>query len=185
MKYIYIILAVIVAYICTDVFYLNNKGLKTAYVDNAKLLNEYEGMLDARARYQDKAKDWDANIDTLSSSFQEMLVAYEKKAAGMGKEARKKEEELLNQKKSDLLRYQKATADKAKEEEAALTTELINEVNIYIKQYGKENGYTYIFGANSSGNIVYADNAKDITDEIVAEMNTRYKSKKSKQTNAK
>jgi outer membrane protein len=40
------------------------------YVDSVKLLNEYKGMVEARAAYQKKAGTWQANIDTLTAELQ-------------------------------------------------------------------------------------------------------------------
>jgi hypothetical protein len=46
--------------------------------------------------------------------------------------------------------------------------EILAEINTYIKQYGKEKGYDFILGATDNGNIVYAAEGKDITDDVLA-----------------
>jgi len=53
------------------------------YVDSSKLLNGYQGMLDARKAYQQKALVWQANIDTLVNEIQNDLKKFEKEMARM------------------------------------------------------------------------------------------------------
>ena len=50
----------------------------------------------------------------------------------------------------------------------------VNIVRTEIKTYGEANGYSYIFGYNDSGNILYGSNAKDISEEIIKELNAKY-----------
>ena len=47
-------------------------------------------------------------------------------------------------------------------------------INTYVKDYGQENGYTYIFGANGDGTIMYAEDGKNITEEIIEMINQKY-----------
>ncbi|MGZ3919341.1 MAG: OmpH family outer membrane protein [Bacteroidia bacterium] len=53
--------------------------------------------------------------------------------------------------------------------------EIIGQLNQYVKDYGKENGYTYIYGNSGSGSLMYADDMKNITTEVIAYINDRYK----------
>ena len=55
---------------------------------------------------------------------------------------------------------------------------IIKQINSYIKEFGKNNNYQYIFGATSSGNIMYADTINDISGEIIKYINDKYKGSK-------
>ncbi|QLH32799.1 MAG: hypothetical protein HWD62_10570 [Cyclobacteriaceae bacterium] len=46
-------------------------------------MNGYQGMLDARKAYQQKALVWQANIDTLVNEIQNDLKKFEKEMARM------------------------------------------------------------------------------------------------------
>ncbi len=48
---------------------------------------------------------------------------------------------------------------------------MITKVKDFVKDYGEENDYTYIFGSNESANIIYAKEGLDITQEILEELN--------------
>jgi outer membrane protein len=51
---------------------------------------------------------------------------------------------------------------------------LVNTVKDFIKTYGKDNGYTYIYGSNESGNILYGKEELDITVEVTEALNAEY-----------
>lgn len=50
-------------------------------------------------------------------------------------------------------------------------------LNQYIKDYGKANNYTYVFGADGSGAIMYGSEGVDITEEIIKYTNDKFKGK--------
>jgi outer membrane protein len=54
---------------------------------------------------------------------------------------------------------------------------IISQLNSYVKLYGNENKYTMIYGANSTGNIMYADSALDITSQVTAYVNKKFSGK--------
>lgn len=47
-------------------------------------------------------------------------------------------------------------------------------INTYVSEYGEENSYQYIFGANGDGSIMYADSGSDITTDVIQYINQRY-----------
>ncbi len=49
-----------------------------------------------------------------------------------------------------------------------------NQLNQYIKDYGKEHNYTMIFGANGQGNLMYASEARDVTNDLISYINKKY-----------
>lgn len=55
-----------------------------------------------------------------------------------------------------------------------MTADVVNEVNAFLKEYGEEKGYTIIMAATEYGNIAYADEDLDITDEVLERLNKQY-----------
>lgn len=49
------------------------------------------------------------------------------------------------------------------------------QLNQYVQDYGKEHGYDYILGADGNGTVMYADQGKNITEEIKKYVNEKYK----------
>jgi len=54
---------------------------------------------------------------------------------------------------------------------------LVKKVKSFVKEYGKDNGYTYILGANEAGSVLYGEEKKDITKEVLKVLNESYKNK--------
>lgn len=145
---------------------------KVAYIDNVKLIGKYKGMEDARKLIEKNTKQWQNNLDTLAKEFEQSMKKYEEqRAKGMDKKEMKLTEELLQNKQQQFVQYRDGTQKRIKEEENKITGEVLSKLNNIIKEYGKKQRYKIIFGANTSGNIVYADNVLDITDEVIEVVN--------------
>jgi outer membrane protein len=154
--------------------YLWITPVKLVYIDSAKLMGEYKGMQDARKTYQLKATTWKANIDTLAAEVQQQIISYEKESAKLTAKERKLSEELIRIKQRQLMEYQQAMSAQAKQEDEKMTTEVVSQVNAYLKKYGKSKGYKIVMAATAYGNIAYADEGLDITAEVVDGLNKEY-----------
>ena len=74
--------------------------------------------------------------------------------------------------------YKKEEFESANQELSnSYNTQIWNQINQYVIDYGKENGYNYIFGTDGSGSIMYGEENMDITKEVVAYINNKYKGK--------
>ena len=78
--------------------YLSNRSI--VYVDSNRLLNEYQGMVDARVEYQKKATSWKANIDTLQNEVTRSIMDYEKEVGKMTAKEKKLSQELIRTKQN-------------------------------------------------------------------------------------
>ena len=50
----------------------------------------------------------------------------------------------------------------------------MTQLNEYIEDFGEENKLDYIFGANGTGTIMYGNESKDVTKEVVTYVNKKY-----------
>ena len=163
--------------IILQLFSLYNQNLKAAeivYVDSNKLLENYQGMQAARQAFQQKANIWQANIDTLKAELDREIRSYETGKSGMSAKERSLTEELIKTKRQQFIDYQQGIQQKSQQEDYQMTEQVLIEVNTFIEQYGKQHGYKMVLGANNSGNIVYGDEALDITNELQEALNAQY-----------
>ena len=86
-------------------------------------------------------------------------------------------QELLNNKQQQISSYQQAIQKQIQEEDKKATQTVINDINDYVKEYGKKKGYKIIFGASGSGNIMYADEGTDLTEKILEGLNNEFEGK--------
>lgn len=53
--------------------------------------------------------------------------------------------------------------------------EILTQLNQYVKDFGKEHNYTYIFGNDGNGSLMYGKDAKNITAEVTEYINDKYR----------
>ncbi len=154
--------------------YITHQRTSIVYVDSNRLINNYLGMQEARKAYQQKATAWQANIDTLAHEVQQQIMQYEKEKAKMSVKERELSRELIKTKQKQLADYQQALSTQAQQEDARMTGEVVGEINAYLKKYGERKGYTIVMAATEYGNIAYADEHLDITEEVLEGLNKEY-----------
>lgn len=147
------------------------------YVDVNRLLENYDRTKVDREAFTEKTNVMKANVDSLMNDWQNELKAYEKERASMTKKELALKQELLQNKQQQINNYQQAVQNQIQEEDQKMTQTVINDINGYVKEYGKKYGHRIIFGAQGNGNIMYAEQGTDLTDIILEGLNKQYNGK--------
>ena len=148
---------------------------KIAYVQSGYLLSNYQGFKDASLAYQQKSMQWQANIDTLTSELGVLRQKYQRDLPELSSKEKELSMELIKTKEQQLKQYRLGIQQKATQEDQEMTANVVQEVNAFLKEYGERRDYQIIFGATDMGNIVYAREAIDLTEEVLAALNKKYK----------
>ena len=151
---------------------------KTAYVDTTKLIQEYKEMKDVEQEFTSKSDKVKVQLDSLAQSFQKEVQVYQEGMASMSTTQRQETEDQLMRKQQTIQQQQQMMGNQLREESDVVIDSIVNKVKDYVKDYGKKNNYTYIFGSNESANIMYAKDGLDITEEILEKLNADIKEKK-------
>jgi outer membrane protein len=170
-----ILTAGLLLFLLGQFFFRNN--YKIAYVDSARIFNEYKGYEKAKTAYQTKAVAWQSNIDTLAQEIQHAIKKHEKDLATMSAKEQAMSRELIGAKQKQLTDYQRAIQENARQEDAKLTERVVSEINGFLLKYGKEHQYKLVLIANPSGTIAYAQEGLDITEEVLEALNQEYSGK--------
>jgi outer membrane protein len=165
------LLVVSIVFILLQAFVFHHNDI--VYVDSAKLMDGYKGMIEARKEYEKKHSAWQANVDTLTKDVQDAIKKYSKDLALGSDKEKQLSKELIQSKQKELYDYQNAVKQNAAQEEDRLNKNVFSTVNAYLIRYGKKNGYKMILIA-ANGNIAYADPSMEITDKIVEDLNKEY-----------
>lgn len=157
------------------------KEVKTAYVDTSVLMKEYTEAQDIEAKYKAKGEEKGRQLQAEINRFKQEASNFQAQAQANGQEwAQKKGAEL--QKREQQLGYaQQALAQQLQQEGGTEMDSLIVGVKKFIKDYGKEKGYAYIYGTGEPATILYAEEKYDITKEIVKLLNEKYKASATKE----
>lgn len=159
---------------------------KTAYVDTSKLMMESTEAKDIEAKYKAKSEEMGKELEVEIAKFKAEAGSFQKNAQMNGQAwAQQKGAEL--QKREQQLQYaQQSIAQQLQQESGVEIDSVVSSVKKFIKSYGKEKGYSYIYGTGDAASILYAEDKYDITKEIIKLLNDKYKSSKSEvKTDAK
>lgn len=151
-----------------------SKRDEIVYVDAQKLVNEYRGMQDARKAFESKTLVWKANLDTLRQEAESTIREYETTREKLSAKERDLMEELIQSRQEQFMNYQQIVSEKIQKEDQELTGKVLTTVNEYMKNYGEIKGYTIIMAATQYGNIVYAEEHTDITNDVLEGLNLAY-----------
>ena len=152
------------------------KEVKTAYVDTSVLMKEYTEAKDLEAKYKAQSEEKGRQLEAEINRFKQDAANFQSQAQANGQEwAQKKGAEL--QKREQQLGYaQQALSQQLQQESSVEMDTLVSGVKKFIKAYGKEKGYSYIYGTGDAASVLYAEEKYDITNEIVKALNDKYKS---------
>lgn len=178
MKRIPLVLSVIALLLAAVSVYYAKSSSQLVYVDVNKLVDGYKRTKIEKASFEKKAIKMKSEIDTLVSNWQKELQQYEKDRTTMSAKELQLKQELLTNKQQQINNYQESVQKQIQTENKKVTQTVINDINDYLKVYGKSKGYKIIFGASGGGNLMYADDSTDLTEEVLKGLNSEYENKK-------
>jgi len=155
---------------------------KTAYVDTAKLVEENLEAKDIKAKYDAIIKAKGKQMDAEYAQFQNEAKNFEKNAQAYGMQWAQAKGPELQQRRENLARKEQLIVRETQEAAAVEMDTLVSRIKKYIKSYGKEKGYNYIYGTGDAATVLYAKDEYDITAEIIKTLNDEYKAKSPEKT---
>ncbi len=148
---------------------------KIGYVDNVKLMNDYQEKIDVEAKFKVKAEAMAKKKDSISQAFQLEAQAFQAKAQSMSQKKAQEEYGLMQQKGQFIGQQLQQEEQQLQLEGQTEMDSIVSKVKKEIKAYGKAQGYSYILGGGDGGSVLYGLEANDLTDEIVQLLNGKYK----------
>lgn len=148
---------------------------KIGYVDNIKLMDEYQEKIDVEAKFKAKAEVMGKKKDSISQAFQLEAQAFQAKAQSMSQKKAQEEYGIMQQKGQFIGQQIQQEEQQLQLQGQTEMDSIVSKVKKEIKAYGKANGYTYILGGGDGGSVLYGTEVNDLTDEIVKLLNDKYK----------
>jgi outer membrane protein len=152
------------------------KQMKTAFVDTKKLMEGCNEVKDVKAKYKALETSKGRQLEAEINRFKAEAANFQRDAQAKGQAwAQQKGAEL--QKKQQQLEYaQQSIGQELQSQLGAEMDSVTVRMQKDIKAFGKEKGYTYIYGSNEAlPSVLYAEEKLDITKEIVKIINSKYK----------
>lgn len=147
---------------------------KLGYVDNVKLMDGYQKKLDVEAVYKLRADVFAKKRDSISQAFQIEAQELQTRSESMPEQKAQEEFGLLQQ-RGQMAGQQLQQEEQQMQRMGQLKMDsVVREVRKTIKDYGQANGYTFILTGGEGGSVLYGEDTKDITGDILKLLNGNY-----------
>ncbi|MDT0538697.1 MULTISPECIES: OmpH family outer membrane protein [Croceitalea] len=146
---------------------------KIGYVNNVKLLDGYQEKIEVEAKFNEKRDALTKKSDSISQAFQ---IEYQALQAKRLSQAKAQEELGLLQQKSQFIGQQLQQEQQQLQQSGQTELDsVVSKMKREITAYGKTNGFTYILTGGEGGSVLYGEETKDLTSEILKILNDNYK----------
>ncbi|CCO22039.1 OmpH family outer membrane protein [Maridesulfovibrio hydrothermalis] len=150
---------------------------KYAVVNSNLLLKDSEIGQAALKTLEKKVATATAKIKAKKKEIEDLNKALQKQKLVLSLEAKQDKELELKRKYRDYQDLAQATQRKIQVEEQKVRVPVIEMISKIVQEYGKKNGYAVIFDKAATG-FIYVNDAVDVTNEIMLEMNRAYRAGK-------
>jgi outer membrane protein len=151
-------------------------AISVAFVNNDSILANYDLVKKLK-------KDLEAKGDRLTAEVASKQKAFEKDAEYFQEQVQKKaiSEQSAQEIYSSLMENQQKIYDlrdryasELQREELEMNVALLDSVMNFLKRYNSKYKFDYILGFNKGGNILFANDTLDITNDVLRELNQQY-----------
>lgn len=149
---------------------------KIGFVDNGKMINEYQEKKDIEDKFTQKELAFQKRTDSIGKAFQLEAQDFQLKVSTMSQSQQQEQYQILGQKQKML---QQQIQFEQQQMQQAYQTEIdsvISKVKGFVKEYGKNNGYDFILGtSDNAASVLYGDEKKDLSQIMIDALNANYK----------
>ena len=167
-KLVSVLAAVIILTACQE-------SQKIAFVDNSKLVNEYQEKKDLESKIKAKQEKLSAKADSLNIVYQQEIQQARIDAAKLSQAGMEKLGMEIDKKWQGIRQQLQIEDQEINMEGQKEIDSLISKVRTFVKSYVEKNGYTYILGSNDAGSVMYGKPEQDLTNTLLTELNAAYK----------
>lgn len=148
-------------------------GAKLGHIDMQKALNLSEAGKEAKEQLAARVKKYQDEINAKQEELKKLKDDLEKQSVLLSEAARGAKEKDYQQKLKEFQRFTKDAQDELQAKDEEFTKKIIEELERVIQEYGRKNGYAFIFVRNES--MIYVDDKSDVTDDVLKIFNTSRK----------
>jgi outer membrane protein len=157
-----------------------SKGsLSVAFVNNDTILSKYELVKKMRADLQAKGQRLEAEVAAKQKAFEKDAAYFQDQVAKKAISDQSAQEiyAQLQQNQQKIYELRDRYAAELSQSEADMNVALIDSVMNFLHRYNEKYKFDYILGFNKGGNILYANDTLDVTNDVLRELNTEYQKK--------
>ena len=163
---------------CTATTSIEMNNLPLAYINVDSLLLQYDFAINANDALMRKQEDARLKINSQAKRLQEEMNDFQRKLennAFLSRARAEQEQTRLLQKQEELQKLDAQLTEELMIEQQNMSLQLRDSINNILKVYNADNRYQLIISNTSGDNLLYADEAYNITTDVVEVLTTRCK----------
>lgn len=146
---------------------------KIGYVDMQRAINSSEPGREAKEQLSSRLKKYQDEINVRQEELKRLKEELEKQGMLLSESSRASKEKDYQQRLKEFQRFTKDAQEELQGKDEELTRKILEGMEKVIQEYGKKNGYSFIFVRNES--MLFADERADLTDDILKLFNANRK----------
>lgn len=147
---------------------------KIGYVDQVKVMDEYQEKIDVEQEYQQENEAFNKRRDSISMAFQQEAQELQERSQRLSQSKAQGEMQEFQQRAQAIGQQLQQVEQRLRMQGQSRMDSVVSKVRDEIRAYGKENGYTFILGGGDGGSVIYGEEGKDLTEEILNRLNAQY-----------
>jgi outer membrane protein len=143
---------------------------KLALIEIQKVYDAFDLKKELETKFKSVQNQRKKVLDSLELELKLMYASFDKDI--------KKDDPRVttfNVKKNYFIQKQQLTQEDDQALSQQYDKEILLQLSQYVKDFGKEKGYTYIFGTDGNGSVMYAHESVDISVDVISYINNKYK----------
>ena len=154
-------------------------ALSVAFVNNDSILSHYELVKKMRGDLQAKGKRLEGEVASQQQAFEKDAAYFQEqvKKKALSDQSAQEIYGQLQQNQQKIYALRDKYAAELQQSEMDMNVALIDSVMNFLKRYNDKYRFDYILGFTKGGNILYANDTLDVTNDVIKELNAAYLSK--------
>lgn len=147
-----------------------------AFINSAKLMEEFEMAKKLRADFQAEQTRLDNDLKRRQRNFQAEVEKFQRdiQAGTISVDRAQALEQELMVKQQELYQLNDQFSNQLMQKEMEMNNALLEKISEFLTRYNQEFGYDYILGFTRGGGILYASEQHDITADVLLKLNAEY-----------
>ncbi|HIJ94139.1 MAG TPA: OmpH family outer membrane protein [Desulfuromonadales bacterium] len=146
---------------------------KLGYIDMQRALNGSEAGKEAKEQLATRVKKYQDEINVKQEDLKRLKEELEKQGMLLSESARVTKEKDYQNKLKDFQRFTKDAQDELQGKDEEFTRKILEGMEKVIQEYGRKNGYTFIFVKNEA--MLFVDDKADLTEAVLKLFNANRK----------
>lgn len=157
-----------------------NADAKIVYINMDTLLNNYNQSRELNEAFLKKLEANRTELNVKAKNLDREIADFQHKMENNGFLTRERAEQAQTDlliKQQNLQKLQQEMNENAQREQVEINRKLYSAITNFLAEYNKSRGYQLILSTTLGGNVLFAQDGFDITNEVVNLLNAQYQKK--------